>query len=45
MLAAALPAPTTRVRPLGGAGKCAATILRGSTAPTAAWKLSVSKVL
>ena len=34
--AAALPAPTTIVRPLGGSGRCSGTISAGSAAATAA---------
>src|SRR5436190_3997806 len=37
--AAALPAPTTTVRPRGGAGRCFGTICNGSAAASAAWKL------
>src|SRR6187549_3329622 len=36
---AALPAPTTGVRPRGGGGRCAGTIWRGSAAERAALKL------
>src|SRR5213594_3307481 len=38
--AAALPAAATKVRPLGGLGRCGARIFRGSAAATAARKLS-----
>ena len=34
--AAALPAPTTRVRPLGGAGRCKGNAFAGGRAPTVA---------
>src|SRR5438874_8613540 len=40
MAAAALPAAATNVRPRGGGGRCAARILCGSAAATAARKLS-----
>src|SRR5688572_17290222 len=39
MAPAALPAPTTSVRPAGGGGRWRGTIASGSAAPTAAEKL------
>ena len=42
MAAAALPAPTTRVLPGGGLGRCGGRIFSASAASTAARKLSIS---
>src|SRR5579859_3088361 len=42
MAAAALPAPTTSVRPWGGPGRCGGTIWSGSAAATAVRKLASS---
>jgi hypothetical protein len=41
MAAAALPAPSTRVLPAGGAGKFGGTAVRGAAAATAARKLLI----
>src|SRR5688572_20332266 len=43
MAAEALPAPTTMVRPLGGAGRCRGTIFSGSAASTAAANMAFNK--
>src|SRR2546422_664997 len=42
MLAAALPAPTTMVRPLGGGGRCGASTRSGRAASSAAWNMRFS---